>query len=105
MRQSKKILLSFDYEPFLGSRSGSAEMCMLKPTDALRSILNKYNAKAIFFVDTLYLSNLKKHPELTNDFISIKNQLKEFSAEGHYIFPHIHPHWLAAEYVNEKMEF
>lgn len=105
MSQTKKILLTFDYEPFLGKRSGTAEMCMLKPVGALRTILNKYNVKAVFFVDVLYLLNLKKHSELNKDYTAITNQLKTLYAEGHYIFPHIHPHWLDAVYLGNKKEF
>lgn len=105
MNQTKKILLTFDYEPFLGAKSGTAELCMLKPTDALRTIMNRYNAKAVFFVDMLYLLNLKKYSELNSNFAAITNQLKTLNAEGHYIFPHIHPHWLDAVYISKKKEF
>ena len=105
MNKEKKILLTFDYEPFLGAKSGSAKKCILEPTNALQSIINKYSVKAIFFVDILYLLNLKKHTELNNDFEDITNQLKTLYLEGHYIFPHIHPHWLDAVYLKSKSEF
>lgn len=105
MRQAKNILLTFDYEPFLGAKSGTAERCMLKPTEALRIIMNRYNAKAVFFVDTLYLLHLKEHPELHKDFYEIEAQLQKLHAEGHYIFPHIHPHWLDAAYLTDVHQF
>lgn len=106
MNISKKdILLTFDYEIFLGAKSGSAKKCILEPTEALRVILNKYNAKAVFFVDILYILNLKKYPELESKFIAITDQLKTLHAEGHYVFPHIHPHWLDSVYLPDKKEF
>ena len=105
MPKNKNILLTFDYEPFLGAKSGSAEMCVLQPTNALRAILTKYNAKAIFFVDVFYLLNLKKYVELDKDFAKITDQIKSLFSEGHYIFPHIHPHWLDAVYLKDKKEF
>jgi hypothetical protein len=103
--QNKKILLTFDYEPFLGMSSGSAKSCMLEPTEALRVILKKNAAKAIFFIDTFYLFNLQKHPELVEDHQKITAQIKQLYSEGHYIFPHIHPHWKDAVYHHEKKEF
>lgn len=105
MNEPRKILLTFDYEPFLGAKSGTVEKCMLRPTDELRAIMNKYEAKAVFFVDTLYLLNLAKHQALNKDFLAVTSQLKELHAEGHYIFPHIHPHWIDATYLEDKKEF
>ncbi|MBI4947152.1 MAG: hypothetical protein HY840_12225 [Bacteroidetes bacterium] len=105
MKLSKKILLSFDYEPYLGAKSGTAARCLLQPTNALRTILNKYNAQSVFFVDILYLLNLKKYSESNNDITAIIDQLKTLYAEGRYIFPHIHPHWIDAVYLEDKKEF
>ncbi|HTA62763.1 MAG TPA: hypothetical protein VK835_09920 [Bacteroidia bacterium] len=105
MSKNRNILLTFDYEPYLGSTSGSSEKCILQPTNALRGILNKYDAKAIFFVDVLYIFNLKKKIELHESVNSIIAQLKTLYAEGHYIFPHIHPHWLDATYLSDKKQF
>jgi hypothetical protein len=105
MNSMKKIVLTFDYEPFLGAKSGSAKKCILDPTEALRVIMTKYNAKAIFFVDVLYLLNLRKYPILKNTYEELINQLKMLHQEGHYIFPHIHPHWLDASYLENKNEF
>lgn len=105
MKPERKILLTFDYEPYLGARSGTAEKCLLEPTDALRGILNKHKATGIFFVDTLYLFNLQKHPELAPQLDQITMQLISLHKEGHYIFPHIHAHWLDAFYIEDKKEF
>jgi hypothetical protein len=103
MKVKKQILLTFDYEPFLGSSSGTAQNCVIKPTNALLDILEKYRAQAIFFVDTLYLENLKKHD--VNAFDLIVNQLQVAYSKKHVIFPHIHPHWLDAVFEEKTRTF
>lgn len=103
--QSKQILLTFDYEPYLGSKSGHALDCLLKPTEELRQILSRFQAKAVFFIDTLFLQKLKQTSELKPDFEKVKQQLQLLYNEGHYIYPHIHPHWLDAEYIPKEKQF
>jgi peptidoglycan/xylan/chitin deacetylase (PgdA/CDA1 family) len=91
----RKVILTFDYELFLGKKSGSAENSILKPTNEIIRLLKKYNAKAIFFVDTTYLLALKRfnHPDLE----IISRQLKEIIAIGSSIELHLHPQWMDAE--------
>ena len=105
----KQLLITYDYELFLGNRSGSVDECLLKPTNQTLEILEKYNAKAIFFVDTTYLLELKKKSAANlsckRDFESVVEQLRKIIAARHYIFPHLHPHWLDAEYINETNEW
>lgn len=105
MKESRNIILTFDYEPYLGAKSGTAQRCMLEPTGKLRTIMNRYNAKGIFFVDTLYLLNIRQHSVLKKDYEAITTQLKTLHSEGHYIFPHIHPHWLDAVYSEDEKQF
>jgi hypothetical protein len=105
----KNILLTFDYELFLGKRSGSVQKCMIEPTNELLKILRKNNAKAIFFIDTTYLAQLESvsanHPIAKKDLDAIINQLKEIVTQGHYIFHHLHPHWLDAVYLENSNEW
>lgn len=105
----KKLLLTYDYELFLGSRSGSVDDCLINPTLQTLSVLKKHNAKSIFFVDTVYLLRLKKlcsqYPVCKNDFDKITSQLQQIVASGHYVFPHLHPHWLDAEYLESTNEW
>jgi len=56
---------------------------------------------AIFFVDTTYLIRLKSsnNENCKLDFEKIKKQIKEIKNAGHYVFPHLHPHWLDAKYL------
>ena len=99
----KHILFTFDHELFLGQRSGTAENCMLSPGNRLRELFRRFGLKnAIFFVDTTYLMALREqaqaHQRARADWALLQDQLRSFEAEGHYVFPHIHPHWLDAAY-------
>jgi hypothetical protein len=75
---------------------------MINPTTALADIMHKHGTRGIFFADTTCLLRLKemkgKFTECGKDFDKISRQLAELSSKGHYIFPHIHPHWKDAEY-------
>jgi hypothetical protein len=99
--QKRNLLLTFDYELFLGKRSGTVKNCIIKPTNLLLDIFSKYKlANAIFFVDCTYLKRLSEspEPECISDLELIKKQLTDIIARGHYIFPHLHPHWKDAVY-------
>lgn len=105
----KNLLLTFDYELFLGAKSGTAENCIIAPTENILELLKKYSIKkSLFFVDTIYLMRLysvdndegaKKDCEL------ISKQLIQILKDGHYIFPHIHPHWLEATYNRDSKQW
>lgn len=107
--KTKNLLITFDYELFLGMRSGQPEDCILQPTSALMAILGQYNVKGIFFVDTTYLCKLKelsvKYDKCSIDLKNISDQLLALIEEGHYVMPHVHPHWLDAIYLEETGEF
>ena len=105
----KRILLTFDYELSLGGRSGSVENCMLKPTYLLLDILRRNLATGVFFIDTTYLNRLKqvskKYQKAKKDFDEISKQIIKISNDGHYVFHHIHPHWLDAKYNIEDNDW
>lgn len=106
-KKERNTLFTFDYELFLGPKSGSVKKCLLEPTDLLIGLFDKYAIKgAVFFVDTSYLIRLKEeNNELCKrDFTLIQDQIRTLIKKGHYVFPHIHPHWIDAEYdttINE----
>ena len=106
---NKNVLLTFDYELFLGQRSGSVDNCLIKPTNKILEILKKHNQVGIFFIDTTYLYRLTELMNLHNsvkvDYEKIKKQLIQIVLEGHYIFHHLHPHWLDAKYITKTNEW
>jgi len=105
----KNLLITFDYELFLGKKSGRPKDCILQPTQLIMLTMKMFEAKAIFFVDTTYLCRLKElsktHKDCAEDLESISAQLLEIIEAGHYILPHIHPHWLDAVYHPTTREF
>lgn len=103
------LFLTFDYELFFGTPTGSAEKCILSPTNKLIKIGRNSNVKFTFFVDVGYLIQLEKwgskFPELNVTFDKIKAQLIELIKEGHDIQLHIHPHWETARFEKEQWIF
>lgn len=102
MKKQLAFLNTFDYELYLGKSSGTAENCLLKPTDLLLQILRRHQLPGIFFIDATYLYRLKEvaasHPAAMKDFDSICSQVKQIKNEGHRVYLHLHPHWLDARY-------
>lgn len=91
-----KTYITLDYELFFG-KSGSVERSMIDPTERLVSILDKYNAKAVFFVDVGYLIRMKElmdsEPKLKEDERKVREQIQDLVKSGHDIQLHIHSHW------------
>jgi peptidoglycan/xylan/chitin deacetylase (PgdA/CDA1 family) len=108
-RSVKKLLLTFDYELFLGPSSGSVERCLIIPTNRILDILGRSKVKGVFFIDTIYLLRLKAiishYPEAGKDYNAICGQIKKIYLEGHSVFLHIHPHWLDAIYLPDINEW
>ena len=105
----KTVLFTFDYELFLGTRSGKPGDCILDPSRRLLDLFRTYDFKAVFFIDTVHLLRLKEiapqYPAAAKDWEDIKQQLKEIVREGHEVFPHIHAHWLDAVYLSDENEW
>jgi len=103
LKEKKKVLFTFDYELFLGTRSGSVSRCLIEPTEQIMRMLGQYKFKSIFFVDVTYLLRMKElaiiNPRVLDDFDRIRAQIKQMLQRGHYVFPHIHSHWLDAKYL------
>lgn len=98
MKQNNiNIYLTLDYELFLLKPGNNIDFSLINPTFDLVRILNKYQYKAIFFVDAGYLFALNKYKEkyakLENDYTKILTQLKYLESQGHEIGLHVHPHW------------
>lgn len=91
------IFITLDYELFFGEKSGTANRCILDPTNALLNILDKYDIKASFFVDAGYLFQLerqkKEYGQLEGEYKAICTQIRHLSDNGHGIELHVHPHW------------
>jgi len=100
------IFLTYDYELFFGEYTGSAEKCLIQPTNRLLALSKKYAVKMTFFVDVGYLIKLKEfaesNSELKLDWKKINAQLKEIVQTGNDVQLHIHPHWEKSYYKDGK---
>lgn len=97
-----QTILTLDYELFFGKNVGSPQVSIIESTNKLLTVLNKFNAKAVFFVDVTYLLQLKalksSYSQLQNDYDDVVQHIKKLESEGHQIQLHIHPHWQDSTY-------
>lgn len=105
----KKIILTIDYELFLGEKTGTVKNCMIEPTEKLASIIEKNESRMTIFWDILHYYRLleleKNFSELGKDRNLIEEQILNLASRGHDVQLHLHPHWLDAEYENGKWNF
>ncbi len=103
------IFITLDYELFFGTKSGTANNCIINPTDRLLKVTDKYNVKCVFFVDAGYLVKLKelskKFKTLLKDYELVSTQIRKLADNGHEIQLHIHPHWEDAIFDGESWSF
>ena len=108
-KKMKEIILTIDYELFLGKETGSVKECMIEPTEKLALILEKNGSKMTVFWDILHYYRLleleNNYSELKQDRILIEEQILDLARRGHDIQLHLHPHWLDAKYENSKWNF
>ena len=105
----KKIILTIDYELFLGSVTGDVNSCMVEPTRKLDTLLSTNGSKMTIFWDILHYYKLMEYqnlfPKLKNDVQIIEKHILFLAREGHDIQLHLHPHWLDAVYKDGKWNF
>lgn len=100
------VFLTFDYELFFGSSTGTVEKCITEPTKQLLSLAKKHHTPMTFFIDIGYIIALEKfkdkHPALQKDHEAVTTQIREIIARGSDVQLHIHPHWEKAVYDGQK---
>lgn len=104
----KTIILTLDYELFLGAESGSVEKCMIEPIKDLMSLLNLHNSKMTIFWDILHYHRLielsSTNEECKKDLNRIKDSITGLVEDGHDMQMHIHSHWINSEYRDGKWQ-
>ena len=79
------IYLTYDYELFFGSPTGSAEKCIIEPTEEIRKIAKDTGVKMVFFVDVGYLIRLDYYKDAfkqaKSDF-DLVDQITQFDVEA-----------------------
>ncbi len=99
----KDIIITFDYEVFLGNNIGTIQNCVIKPTQYVLEILKVNNAKSIFFVDAPWLLFIKEN--FPSDFQEVSDQLKDIIKSGSTVELHLHPQWLDAVKIGGQIKF
>lgn len=102
----KNIILTFDYELFFGSKSGTVQNCLIIPTDKILNKLHEVGGKATFFVDYLMIKRMLSENDKTKyEAKIIIEQLQNIIKQGSRIELHIHSHWLDACYIDNIWDF
>ncbi|PZX64698.1 polysaccharide deacetylase family protein [Hydrotalea sandarakina] len=100
------IFITLDYEIFFGEATKNIEKYLIEPTNRLLNELDKYNKKAVFFIDIGYVIALKKqmhkHIELQENYKAIVTQISDIDDRDHEIGLHMHPHWEDCYYDGKK---
>ncbi len=99
----KNLIMTFDYELFLGEITGTVNNSVIKPVQLILEVLRQNNAKAIFFVDTTWLLFLKKH--FPDDLKTVSKQLREIVRQGSSVELHLHPQWINAYSKGDSVVF
>ncbi len=98
------ILLTLDYELFLGKETGSVDRCLIQPMSLLSDALISNGGRFTIFVDATYLLRLRQlgpeHPKLQEDYNRLIDHIHSLKCQGHDIQLHIHPHWAFSDYEN-----
>ena len=99
----KNAILTFDYELFLGKRTGTVLNSVIRPTRLILDTLQRENARAIFFVDATWLLFLQKNS--IPDLRIISEQVRDIIRQGSSVELHLHPQWLRAQTTGDIISF
>jgi hypothetical protein len=91
------LLLTFDYELFLGRNFASADEVLFRPTDELLGLCADLGVRTTLFAD---VCSVWAHRRAGLDAYAdaFEAQLVAARRAGHDVQLHLHPHWLASTY-------
>ena len=96
------ILLTLDYELYLGSRTGSVDNCLITPMNRLQKAVESAGAHFTIFVDATYLLRASQlaigHNQLAHEVEQLSSHIHQLVNQGHDVQLHIHPHWAYSTY-------
>jgi hypothetical protein len=94
-----EIIFTVDYEIY-GNGVGSLTKLVYEPTERLRTIFNKWNARFVVFAEVAEMEIIEANgadPAIE----LLKKQLKDLLRRGHEIGLHIHPWWYNARHEKQ----
>jgi hypothetical protein len=91
------LLLTFDYEVFLGRNFAPADEVLFRPTDELLALCGDLGVRVTLFAD---VCSVWAHRRAGLDAYAdaFEAQLRAARRAGHDVQLHLHPHWLASTY-------
>ncbi|MBF0138076.1 MAG: hypothetical protein H7833_19740 [Magnetococcus sp. DMHC-1] len=103
------ILVTFDFELFMGRRQGTVERCLATPVRELLRIGQRFGVRFTFFVDTCFLLRLAELSPQHRALASMRDEtlhiLGQLLAAGHELQLHLHPHWHSATFAAAGWHF
>ena len=97
-----ECIFTIDYEIF-GSGEGSLRELVYEPTERLKAIFNKSQARFVTFVEAAEIEMIEaKGTDPAIDLV--KRQIRDLYSEGFEIGLHLHPQWYNARYENGRWQ-
>lgn len=98
------IVITFDYELFLGKNYYDSTKVLFEPTERIIKILREKGVSATFFADVCSVFQHDKYG-LNNYSAAFAEQLQTMVRENDDVQLHIHPNWLCSRLENDQWEF
>jgi len=97
-----ECIFTLDYEIY-GNGEGSLQELVYEPTEKLKKVFKKWNARFVAFIEVAELEMIEaNNSDQAIDLV--KKQIQEFYGEGYEIGLHLHPHWYNARYEYGKWQ-
>jgi len=95
-----ECIFTIDYEIY-GNGEGSLRELVYEPSERLRAIFRKWNARFVVFVEVAELEMIEAE-RADPDIDMVKRQIRDFYEEGFELGLHLHPQWYQGRYENGK---
>ena len=109
MASAMNVFLTFDYELFLGEKTGTPENCLIRPMEELCKVAERHGVKFVIFADAAYLLKMQQlsgqSPVIQRQHEMVCDHLRALSCQGHDIQLHFHPQWLYSTWDEVSKEW
>ena len=95
-----ELIFTYDYEIF-GDGTGNLYDCILKNTEKLNFIFEKYDFRYVNYVEAAEFLKIKES-NADPDICFIEEQILKMYKNNYEIGLHIHPQWFNSKFVNNK---
>jgi len=97
-----ECIFTLDYEIY-GNGEGSLQELVYEPTERLKTVFEKSNARFVVFAEAAELEIIEANN--SDQAINlVKKQIRELYGKGYELGLHLHPQWYNARYENNKWQ-